>query len=188
MTHAIFQLVRNPQIQHRLFLELSAICEQCNNTTSTTEYYDQVLNQAPYLEAVLKETLRMYPPIIRIERRLAAESYNLCGIALEKDCLIEIPTVAVHYNAQYYPNPHQFNPERFLGEPTFPKHAFLPFGQGPRNCIGMRFAFQELKLCLAQLVVRYCFEATAATPEQLTFLKGSIMLNSKAFSVKISKR
>ncbi|XP_017493709.1 PREDICTED: cytochrome P450 3A24-like, partial [Rhagoletis zephyria] len=151
VVHSIFELLKNPVLQERLYAEISAITAETE--PESAEYCERILNQAPYLEAVIKETLRMYPPVIRIERRLAVNDYKLGGIPLEKDVLVEIPTVSVHYSPEYYPQPTLFNPDRFMpaNKAKLVPYTFLPFGAGPRNCIGMRFAYQEIKLCLAQM-------------------------------------
>ena len=67
-------------------------------------------------------------------------------------------------------------------------YTFLPFGAGPRNCIGIRFAYQEIKLCLASIVRKYEFIPTPSTPEQLDFIKGIPMLNAKPFELKVVNR
>ncbi|KAJ6221922.1 hypothetical protein RDWZM_000467 [Blomia tropicalis] len=196
ISHCIYQLMKNPSIQDRLYDDL---CKQLDHepiidskckSNDLIEYCDTLLNKMPYLEAVIKETLRMYPPVIRIERRLGVNYYKLGGIPLVKNVLVEIPTIAVHYNPEYYPNPDRFDPERFMphNRSKLTPYTYLPFGDGPRNCIGIRFAYQEIKMCLAQLISRYRFECTPETPDKLQFLNGSIMLNSRPFPVKVIKR
>ena len=124
-------------------------------------------------------------------RRVKDEAgYNLAGIHLPKDQAINISVYGVHHNPEYYPEPERFNPDRFMPEnkQNLVPYTYLPFGAGPRNCIGMRFAYQELKLCLAKLITRYQFEATKDTPEKLTFKRASPILNTLTFPCKISKR
>lgn len=162
-----------------------------DKATSSQEFFDIVVNGSPYLDAVIKESLRLYPPVIRIERRVTSEKgYTISGVHLPKDTLIEISTYAVHHDEKYFPDPFVFKPERFLLENKhlLTPYTYLPFGQGPRNCVGMRFAYQEIKLCLAKIIRRYRFTTTPDTPEKLSFKPGSLLLNVKSFPLKMSKR
>lgn len=139
---------------------------------------------------LLVETLRKYPPVVRLERRVSGKNIKLGGIPLDDGVLIEIPTYTVHHDPDNYPEPSRFNPERFLPESKhlLVPYTYIPFGDGPRNCLGMRFAYQEAKLCLAAIVQRYHFSRTAKTPEKLTFMKGSPMMASLPFTVQIASR
>lgn len=121
---------------------------------------------------------------------MAKEGVQLGNLHLDHGVLIEIPTISVHHSSDYYPEPEVFKPERFLPENKhlLVPYTYLPFGQGPRNCIGMRFAYQELKLCLATILPKYKFSKTAQTPDKLTFRKGQFMMNCDLFSVAVKKR
>ncbi|KAI2810612.1 hypothetical protein BLOT_001775 [Blomia tropicalis] len=187
LTHVIYELSKNQNIQERLYKEIMEDLD----TENLDNQFDQILNNKPYLEAVLKETLRMYPPLVRLERRVGVDGVKLGGIPLDKNVLIEIPTVAVHYDPEYYPEPDRFNPDRFMPEnrSKLVPYTYIPFGQGPRNCIGMRFAYQEAKLCLAFLVQKYRIEQIKdVTPSQLEFNTGKLMMNCKSFNVRFQKR
>ncbi|KAH9384003.1 hypothetical protein HPB48_025986 [Haemaphysalis longicornis] len=91
----------------------------------------------------------MYPPGTRIERSVI-DDYVLgdTGVKLKKGDLVAIPVYAMHHDPQYFPDPFTFNPERFSEENvgSIQPYTYLPFGAGPRNCIGMRFALQVIKL------------------------------------------
>ena len=119
--------------------------------------YEQ-LQKCVYLEAAIKETLRLYPPAGAVARRSldANESYNgynLGGAAL----LLSIYTV--HRLPKLWKNPDEFRPERFLdGSEEHLNTKFMPFSRGPRDCIGKYFALLEAKLGLSALAMRYDFE------------------------------
>ena len=112
------------------------------------------------------------------------------GLQLEKGTLIEISTQVVHHDPEYYPDPFAFNPERFMPENkhNIVPYTYIPFGHGPRNCVGMRFAYQEIKLFLAKIIRRYRFATTPKTPSKLSFKPGSLLLNVKHFPLAVSKR
>ena len=159
------------------------------NNNNKEKFFDSILSSLPYLDAVIKETLRKYPPVIRLERRVGEDNLKLGGIPVDKGVLIEIPTVAVHHNPEYYPDPSRFNPERFLPENKhlLVPYTYLTFGQGPRNCVGMRFAYQEIKLCLAKIITFYKFTPTTDTPVKLEFPKLGLV-SVKKFNLKVNKR
>lgn len=144
----------------------------------------------PYLDAVVKESMRKYPPVKRLERRVEVEEYQLGNVLLKKDQLVEIPCLAVHRSEEYYPEPEVFNPDRFMPENKhlLVPYTYLPFGQGPRNCVGMRFAYQEIKILLAQLIRQFKFSRTELTPTELEFEKFRPSMCPSAFQTKIERR
>jgi len=139
---------------------------------------------------VIKETLRVDPPVWRQIRRVGIDGYKLAGITLEKDQEVNIAAYAVHMNPMYYEEPKKFNPDRFMPENKhlLTPYTYLPFGAGPRNCIGQRFAYQEIKLCLAKIIRQFKFEPQPAAQKKGLFnfnLLNSIFQHP---SVKVSKR
>lgn len=84
----------------------------------------------------------MYPPVARVDR-VCTKPYTLpnSSVNLNIGDVIAIPIYGIHMDEDYYPKPHEFRPERFMGDEKKerPSHLFLPFGAGPRNCIGMIF-------------------------------------------------
>ncbi|CAG2173193.1 unnamed protein product, partial [Oppiella nova] len=135
--------------------------------------YDDLI-KLPLLDAFISETLRMYPIILRLDRRVKSD-YKLgdTGITLYKGQEIEIPIYSIHHSPEFYPNPEKFDPDRFMPENRHKlvPYTYLPFGTGPRNCIGMRFALMEIKISLAQVVRKYRFVPTKQTAVPLEFLK-----------------
>ena len=131
----------------------------------------------------------MSPPLPRLSRRVSLDGYMLAGIRLSKDQQVDIATYAVHHNPEYYPEPEKFNPDRFLPENKhlLVPYTYLPFGVGPRNCIGMRFAYQEMKLCLAQIVQRFQFDKTPQTKIPIEYTK-MVILTVKNIPLRVSKR
>jgi cytochrome P450 len=108
--------------------------------------------------AVIEEALRLYPPIAAISR-VALEDDDLAGIAVYKGDLIVVSPWVLHRHRRLWGAPDVFDPSRFLGEARegVDRFAFLPFGAGPRTCLGSEFALQEASLALAEIVRRFDF-------------------------------
>lgn len=125
----------------------------------------QVLNsRAPRIEdlpllkavhAVVEETLRLYPPAYSLFLRQATTDVDLDGTAIAKGDLVQIVPFTLHRDARWFENSTTFDPGRFLREPTWPRYAYLPFGAGPRVCIGQNFALIEVCLVLATILQRW---------------------------------
>jgi len=147
---AAYQLALCPDIQEKLANEIQSAWEKENGEFT----YDSIYN-LEYLEKFTCETLRMYPSAPRVDRT-CEKDYTLPGtdITLEKGTLFYIPIFAIHHDEDNYPDPERFDPERFTEENKAKRHpyAYLPFGHGPRNCIAMRFALIEAKMCVAHFV------------------------------------
>ncbi|KAI1716631.1 cytochrome p450 domain-containing protein [Ditylenchus destructor] len=119
-----------------------------------------------YMNQVIQETLRMYPQAPRLNRQ-CTESITLNGFRIEEGDVINFPVSALHYDPKYYPDPHNFDPERFTEEKKSKRdqRVYLPFGIGPRNCLGMRFAEFQMRVVLGQLVKNFKFEKGENSPE-----------------------
>lgn len=171
--------------------ELNKALTYVNETNDVDGVCDVIMNRVPYLDACIKESLRKYPPVPRVERRVGSkEGYELAGIHLEYGTLVEISVQSVHHNPEYYPKPDEYNPDRFMPEnrDELIPYTYLPFGLGPRNCVGNRFAYQELKLCLGQILRKYRITPSANTPPKLTFKPGLGLLMPVCTLVNISRR
>lgn len=123
------------------------------------------LAQLPYTLAVIKEALRLYPPAWIILRQAACDT-AIDGYPIRRGTRVAVSPYVLHRTATYFPDPERFDPERWLHtpEPTLPRHAYLPFGAGPRVCIGNHFALLMLNLTLATLLQRVVFEPRSAYP------------------------
>ncbi len=135
LTHFMFELAQNQDIQERLYQEVEGALSQFDNEHSE-EYFEVVMSGIPYLEATIKETLRKYPPLSVVGRVCEADNYKLGPATLPKGALINVMINAIHLNPEYYPSPHQFNPDRFMPENKHQlvPYTYLPFSIGPRNC------------------------------------------------------
>lgn len=191
ISHCIYELACNEAIQDRLNADLHRSLDHLQGEQHYDEYFDTIMSGIPYLEAVVKETLRRYPPVAVLTRVCNKSGYKLTAdLCLEKNQLIQISVSGIHLNPEYYPEPTRFQPDRFMPENKhlLVPYAYLPFSLGPRNCIAMRFAYQEIKLCLADIVRKYRFQVTPQTPHKLTFKKGGGLLSCAPFPLKVSRR
>jgi cytochrome P450 family 6 len=130
----LHELAMHQDIQNRVFDEINEVLEKNNNQLS----YD-CLKEMTYMNQVFNEVLRMYPVVDPLHRK-ARSAFQLPGtdVTVEKDSVIMVSIRGIHYDEQYYPEPHKFDPDRFSPGNVTSRHpcAYLPFGVGPRNCIG----------------------------------------------------
>ena len=133
------------------------------------------LPRLPLALRVFKEALRLYPPVYFFGRQ-AIEPVTVDGVSLPRDTVVLIAPHALHRRPELYPDPERFDPDRFLPEreAARPKLAWLPFGAGPRVCIGNHFAMMEGQLVLAELLRHARFEAIGVdTPDPGATLRPS---------------
>jgi cytochrome P450 len=108
---------------------------------------------------VVKEALRLYPPVYFDARQARADT-TLDGVPIREETVVLFSPYALHRRPDLWPDPERFDPDRFLpaAEQTRSRYAWLPFGVGPRICIGMGFALMEGQLVLARMLQRLRFE------------------------------
>lgn len=177
MTFALYELARHMDIQDRVREEIFQVLDKHGGVLN----YDAV-EEMKYLDQVLCEVLRKYPPLSSLYRK-CNERYTLPGtnIVLEKGTRVLIPTFGIHNDPEYYPDPEKFDPDRFLPENKNERSdlAFLPFGNGPRICIGLRFGKLQIKVGLISLIKNFEFMTTEKTPYPLKFDSESITVTPK---------
>ena len=132
--------------------------------------------------------MRLYPPAYAIGRE-CIDKDEILGQTIPAKSIFLLSIYALHLDPQYYPNPHKFDPDRFAPELVKQRHklAYMPFGAGPRMCIGNHFAMMEMQLILAMLVQRFDFELVddvPVIPQPLVTLspKGGIKMRVKQLS------
>jgi cytochrome P450 len=121
--------------------------------------------QLDYTEQVIKETLRLYPPI-HLGSRTAIEDVEYQGYVIPAGTRVLYSIYLTHRDKREWPDPDRFDPDRFLPEKIrgLSPYSYLPFGGGPRNCMGMAFAQVEAKVVLARVLQRY----------DLAFVRGTV--------------
>lgn len=118
----------------------------------------------------------MYTPVDNLIR-IAADDYKIPGtkLIIEKDTLVFIPAYAIQHDADIYPEPDKFDPERFSDDNKITRHPMthLPFGAGNRNCIGLRFGYMQTKIGLINLLLNFKFSPSDRTTIPMKFLPKS---------------
>jgi cytochrome P450 len=121
--------------------------------------------QLPWLTATLKEALRLYPPVAALMTRRTTAPITLGGVAVPQGAMLRITPWVLHRDARWFAQPDHFVPERFLeGAAPIEKGAWIPFGAGPRVCIGQHFAMLEMTLLAAMLLQRYTLRMPEGAP------------------------
>ncbi|XP_050826012.1 thromboxane-A synthase isoform X3 [Serinus canaria] len=139
----------------------------------------QNVQELPYLDMVIAETLRMYPPAFRFTREAAKDTVVL-GQHIPAGAVIEIAVGHLHHNPEFWPEPEKFIPERFTEEAKKEQHpfAYLPFGAGPRGCLGMKMGLLETKMTLLRILQKFKFKTSPETEIPLQ-LKSKATLGPK---------
>ncbi|KAM0806625.1 putative Cytochrome P450 [Seiridium cardinale] len=136
---------------------LAKLTEEVRSTFSSDDQIDLVTTQnMSYLQAVLDETLRMYPPVSGgTPRKIARGGGYIAGRFIPENTVVETPQWATYHNPAYFSQPDEFIPERWLGDERFKndtREVMQPFSVGPRNCIGRNLAYAEMRLILARMI------------------------------------
>lgn len=151
-------------VAHVLVNDLSLqdrLREEVNELFKNEGAFDyNVMNKLPFMDAVINETFRMYPPVTDFSTRVASVDYEYGDITIPKGVAVQVGVHLLHHDPEHWPEPEKFDPYRFYGEnkSNASSFAFQPFGGGPRNCVGMRFALLETKLVLSRLLFAYRLE------------------------------
>ncbi|ORX59568.1 cytochrome P450 [Hesseltinella vesiculosa] len=159
LSWTILELCRNPEVAKKIVQEIVDMGIKPGDVPPP-----ELANKCTYLDAVLKESLRLHSPIFGVPRYCKKD----CTIKVKgneykvlQGQLAQVQISGVHKNPEYWPNPNVFDPERFTDpEVNANRHpnAFMPFNDGPRACIGRQFALQEARLALIMMLSRFRFE------------------------------
>lgn len=183
----------NPEIQKKLQKEIDDVIDKTNGNPT----YDSI-NTMQYLDAVINESLRRYPIAVFLDR-MCVENYELppalpAGkpFLIKKGWNIWIPIYGIHHDPEYFKNPYKFDPERFLekGKEIVNSGYYLPFGLGPRMCIGNRFALLEMKVLIFHLLARCNLKPCSKTQNPIQFSKKGLFGTTaeKGFWITLEER
>ncbi|KAF5304088.1 hypothetical protein FQA39_LY01873 [Lamprigera yunnana] len=158
LSHITYELVVHMDIQKKLMDEIDTTLSD-NNGKITYE----AVSKMKYLDMVVSETLRLWPPAFFLNRKcvkpytIEPKIPNETAFVVEPDTTIIIPAIALHHNPKYFKDPYKFDPERFNDEnkTNINQYTYLPFGIGPRHCIGNRFALMIMKIIMVTILSRF---------------------------------
>ncbi|MDL1135838.1 cytochrome P450 [Yersinia pestis] len=184
LSFILYELATNPDVQTKLQQEIDAALP---NKAPVT--YD-ILVQMEYLDMVVNESLRIYPIAGRLER-VCKKDVEINGVLISKGTVVMIPSYVLHRDPQYWPEPEEFRPERFSkkNKDDINPYIYMPFGNGPRNCIGMRFALMNMKLALVKVLQNFSFQTCKETQIPLKLGKqGGLLQPEKPIVLKVVDR
>lgn len=156
LSWALYLCAFDPSVQDRARAEVM-------NVAKDRDVGAADLPNLPFMRAIVDETLRMYPPA-GILSRTATAADELCGREVRPGDTVMIPIYALHRHSLLWDNPDSFDPDRFLTDKKMDRYAYIPFGDGPRICIGASFAIQEAVIVLASLLARFRFSLVEERP------------------------
>ncbi|KAL6425009.1 hypothetical protein ACFW04_009369 [Cataglyphis niger] len=167
------ELAVNRDIQDRVREEVQQHVDENN------EISYESLSKITYMDMVINETLRKYPPVVFTDRfcnknyKLPPSQPGCKSVIVESGSLMMIPVYGLHRDPKYFPDPDKFDPERFSEEnkDNIVPYTYLPFGHGPRKYIGNRFALMETKILMAHLLQKFILKRTEKTVEPVVYDK-----------------
>ncbi|RLU15592.1 hypothetical protein DMN91_012586 [Ooceraea biroi] len=177
MSFVAYEIATNPEVQKKLQEEIDQVVKESNG-----EVTYETINRLEYLNAVINEGLRLYPPVAFLER-ICDNTYELPPslpgekpFIMKEGMIFWIPSFALHRDEKYYDEPQKFRPERFLDNAHHNSPYYLPFGSGPRMCIAIRFALLVIKVLLFHLLARCELKPCAKTTIPPKFKKAGIAM------------
>ncbi|XP_025236308.1 cytochrome P450 3A5 isoform X4 [Theropithecus gelada] len=183
LSFIIYELATHPDVQQKLQEETDAVLP--NKAPAT---YDAMV-QMEYLDMVVNETLRLFPIAIRLERS-CKKDVEINGVFIPKGAMVVIPTYALHHDPKYWTEPEEFRPERFSkkNKDSIDPYIYTPFGTGPRNCIGMRFALMNMKLAIIKVLQNFSFKPCKETQIPLKLGNQGLLQSEKPIVLKAESR
>jgi cytochrome P450 family 6 len=174
MTFFTYELALNPDIQERLRDEINEVLSRHDGEVT----YDAIM-EMKYLDMAFNETLRKYP-VADFNSRKPSSDFKIpnSNLVIPAGVQIMIPSYALQRDPQYFPEPEKFDPERFLPENIKKRspYVYLPFSEGPRICIGMRFGMMQTKIGIVKLLQNYRFSTCKKTTIPMKFVPSGNVL------------
>uniref|UniRef100_A0A2I3SJ12 Cytochrome P450 family 3 subfamily A member 43 n=1 Tax=Pan troglodytes TaxID=9598 RepID=A0A2I3SJ12_PANTR len=180
----MYELATHPDVQQKLQEEIDAVLP---NKAPVT--YDALV-QMEYLDMVVNETLRLFPVVSRVTR-VCKKDIEINGVFIPKGLAVMVPIYALHHDPKYWTEPEKFCPEsRFSkkNKDSIDLYRYIPFGAGPQNCIGMRFALTNIKLGVIRALQNFSFKPCKETQIPLKLDNLPILQPEKPIVLKVHLR
>lgn len=180
LSFVAYELCINPDLQERLYQE---VLDTHNSLGGKRLTYDAV-QKMKFMDMFISETLRYWPAAPGTDR-VCVKDYHFddgsLKFTVEKGTALSIPFVSLHHDEKYWDNPKKFNPDRFSedNKDKIVSGTYLPFGLGPRNCIGSRFALMEAKAVIYYLLLNFKFEPNENSQIPIQLKKSIIVMTSE---------
>ncbi|CAO2630198.1 Cytochrome P450 3A6 [Lemmus lemmus] len=183
LSFVMYTLATHPDVQKKLQHEIDSVLPNKAPVTYET------LVKLEYLDMVLNETMRLYPVGYRINR-VSKKDAEINGVFIPKGTQVGIPIFVLHRDPKYWPAPEEFRPERFSkkNKDAINPYVFMPFGNGPRNCIAMRFALITMKLAVVKILQNFSVEPCEETQIPLNLSRQVLLYPEKPIILKTVSR
>lgn len=178
--HALYDIAKNADVQDKLRKEIENVLSKHNG-----ELTYESIQEMEYLDCVLKESLRLHPPLMFMTKRVTKpytmkpmrEDNTGPQVELAVGTPVIIPLLALHLDELFFPEPEKFDAERWNREnkDKHVKNSYLPFSDGPRACLGMRFGVLQTKITLITIIQNYKISPSSKTKEPLDILPASFV-------------
>ncbi|KXJ81549.1 probable cytochrome P450 6a14 [Aedes albopictus] len=176
MSYCLYELAQRADLQNKA---RKCVLDAIKKHGSLTY---EAMQDMQYIDQCINESLRKYPPASNLTRTVSKD-YKLpnSNVVLQQGSTLIVPVYALHHDAEYYPNPEKYDPDRFTPEEMAKRnpYCFLPFGEGPRICIGLRFGMMQARVGLAYLLRDFSFTLSSQTPVPLKISPRSPVLTSE---------
>ncbi|XP_026981691.1 cytochrome P450 3A29-like [Sagmatias obliquidens] len=183
LSFLFYELATHPDIQQKLQEEIDAALPSKAPPT-----YES-LEQMEYLDMVLNESLRLFPLTARLER-VCKKDVEVHGVLIPKGTVVMVPLFTIHRDPEHWPEPEEFRPERFSKENKESRnpYTYMPFGTGPRNCIGMRLGIMNMKLAVIKVLQNLSFKPCKETQRHLKLRRQVLLQLEKPIILKVEPR
>ncbi|XP_031624600.1 probable cytochrome P450 6a20 [Contarinia nasturtii] len=177
LTYCLYELAldKHKHIQDKARQEIVTVLDKHNGNLTY-----EAINEMTYIDQIINETLRKHPPASNLAR-MATSNYKLpnSNYTVPEGMMVIIPVYGIHHDPEIYENPEKFDPNRFTPEQIQqrPSCTFLPFGEGPRNCIGLRFGMLQARIGLVKLLQNFEFSTCTRTQIPIKYSPKKLVLS-----------
>uniref|UniRef100_A0A182TV89 Cytochrome P450 n=1 Tax=Anopheles melas TaxID=34690 RepID=A0A182TV89_9DIPT len=185
ISFTILQLAKHQEIQQKLYEEIDTVLGENAKTIVLT---NPLLQELKYLDLVIKESLRLVPPVPLVGRKLL-QDIEMNGTVVPAGTTISLNIFCLHRNPEVFPEPEKFIPERFSDANEIPRgpYDYIPFSAGSRNCIGQKYALLEMKVTIVKLLASYRI-LPGESIDQVRYKADLVIRPSGGITVKLTRR